>query len=255
MTEKDDMDNRDGLRIALSPEQLDAILSGEPINLMPEEDPEPAGGHTIRKHVGWTEAQLRARLEQEPIRSEVSTFPNLGTAEWALNSVIRANQNQIHAWDRSLARRRLVIQKNVWKIVGRVLLRETGEIYNAKKVTAILVNQEYNGMPYFMLTAHIGLKTAMAESRYPELWQLILGYFNEDSNEWGSDVEEIVRLFRRESIHPVQYSAILEIDKFKADNINLDAAFRNEFGGQFNPNLWGYTTASFLDEVKQLLEK
>jgi hypothetical protein len=72
----------------------------------------------------------------------------------------------------------------------------------------------------------------MIESRYPELWQLILGYFNEDSNEWGEGVEEIIQLYKQESSLEMRRLIISEINKFNADGAgNVDAYFIEEFGG------------------------
>jgi len=96
----------------------------------------------------------------------------------------------------------------------------------------------------------------MIESRYPQLWQLILGYFNEDSDMWGNNVGEIVQRYRQESSAADQNLAMLDIDQFKRDNPNnMDLIFKREFGTQFNPELWGYTVDSFLDELKKLLQE
>ncbi len=48
-----------------------------------------------------------------------------------------------------------------------------------------------------------------------------------------------------------------EIEKFKSENQgNIDAAFRDEFGDRLDFRAWGYaTTASFLDELKRLLQE
>ncbi|MGF6657915.1 hypothetical protein OKW34_008505 [Paraburkholderia youngii] len=49
------------------------------------------GGHTLLKHVGRTEAQLRERLVNEPQRKVVSSFTNRGTAELAISEVMSSN--------------------------------------------------------------------------------------------------------------------------------------------------------------------
>ncbi|MGF6859301.1 contact-dependent growth inhibition system immunity protein [Paraburkholderia sp. CI3] len=49
---------------------------------------------------------------------------------------------------------------------------------------------------------------------------------------------------------------ISDIDSFKADYPEtLDSEFKERFGRQFDPVLWGYTTDSLLDEVKRLLSE
>jgi len=47
------------------------------------------GGHTLAKHVGRTEAQLRERLRLEPKRDVVSSFAGLAQAERAISEVCR----------------------------------------------------------------------------------------------------------------------------------------------------------------------
>ncbi|WP_316251705.1 contact-dependent growth inhibition system immunity protein [Paraburkholderia sp. UCT2] len=36
---------------------------------------------------------------------------------------------------------------------------------------------------------------------------------------------------------------------------DLDSAFERDYGAGIDPNLWGHTTASFLDELKRLLSE
>jgi hypothetical protein len=63
------------------------------------------GGHTILKHVGRTEAQLRERLAREPRREIVSTFYNLSTAEWAISETMQANIIKIKSWTQAPKKR------------------------------------------------------------------------------------------------------------------------------------------------------
>jgi hypothetical protein len=95
----------------------------------------------------------------------------------------------------------------------------------------------------------------MTESAYQNLWQLMAGYFNEDSDLWGGNVQEIVACFKSESNEEFQKAVLDEIIRFENENTGfLDSAFEREFGHQFGPELWGYTTASFLEEVKGILD-
>ena len=214
------------------------------------------GGHTILKHVGRTDDQLRVRLKVESKRDAVSSFTNLRAAEWAISEVMRANSAQIEAWAKASSPNKLFIGKDVGRHVGRVLTRETGRITDARKVTAIIKRETYNGMPYYILTAFIEQYFMIYDTRYQNLAQIIIGYFNEDFDLFGQTVEEIVACYKRDFPLSMQKSAIAEIDKFKNDNSgNFDFALRKEFGNQFNPKLWGYTVDSFLDELKRLLQE
>src|SRR5689334_2318109 len=42
---------------------------------------EAMGGHTLQRHVGRTDAELRARLDREPQISSASTYTDRATAE------------------------------------------------------------------------------------------------------------------------------------------------------------------------------
>ncbi|MGF6956537.1 hypothetical protein QFZ97_002402 [Paraburkholderia youngii] len=53
------------------------------------------GGHTVEKHVGRTEAQLRERLTRESKRQTVSSFTNIESAEWAISEVMRVDALRI----------------------------------------------------------------------------------------------------------------------------------------------------------------
>lgn len=56
-----------------------------------------AGGHTLARHVGQTEADLRRRADAEKKR-EVSTFPDEATAERAVAAVLSRRRGLVNAW-------------------------------------------------------------------------------------------------------------------------------------------------------------
>jgi hypothetical protein len=90
--------------------------------------------------------------------------------------------------------------------------------------------------------------------RYENLYQLICGRFHEDFDLFGNTIEELVLSFTCECTPEEIGATVAEIDQFRSDHArNLDAAFEEAFGRQFDPTLWGHTTASFLDELKRLL--
>jgi hypothetical protein len=116
------------------------------------------GGHTLLKHVGRTEAQLRERLVAEPKRTVVSSFTNKEMAEWAISETMRANAARIRNWIASAgAYSRLDMTHDVGRRVGYGVARDTGELASMSKVKMILLYQTYNGMPYYVLTAYLEL--------------------------------------------------------------------------------------------------
>ncbi len=59
---------------------------------------EAAGGHTLRKHVGRTDAELRERLERERDISAASTWNDRDSAELAIGSAIAEQSAKISRW-------------------------------------------------------------------------------------------------------------------------------------------------------------
>jgi hypothetical protein len=96
----------------------------------------------------------------------------------------------------------------------------------------------------------------MLSDKYPRLYEIFGAYFNEDFDIWGDSIEEIVACYKRDSQRKCHIEMIREIDCFVEEHSgDLDSAFNREYGRDFNPLLWGYTVASFFDELKRLLSE
>jgi toxin YxiD len=59
---------------------------------------ESAGGHTLRKHVGRTDDQLRERLRHERQISAASTWSDRDTAERAVGTALEQDRGRIERW-------------------------------------------------------------------------------------------------------------------------------------------------------------
>lgn len=59
---------------------------------------EARGGHTIARHVGRTDAQLRQRLADEPGIGTASTYATQAIAERTIARTLRANADRVRAW-------------------------------------------------------------------------------------------------------------------------------------------------------------
>ncbi|MBB5412829.1 hypothetical protein HDG34_006807 [Paraburkholderia sp. HC6.4b] len=115
------------------------------------------GGHTILKHVEKDEAWLRERLKREPQKRVVSSFYNLQVAELAISDVMNSNALKIQSWIQSPKNRiPLTLVKKVCGDIGYGVTRKTNELTKMHEVTVILKFQEYNNMPYYIFTAHVG---------------------------------------------------------------------------------------------------
>ncbi len=86
---------------------------------------EKRGGHTLSRHVGLTDADLRERLRRDQRISAASTYTDRLTAEEAVTSAIAANRKRVDAWAlREGSRANLVLDwAGTGKVLGRSLRR------------------------------------------------------------------------------------------------------------------------------------
>lgn len=80
---------------------------------------EKRGGHTLSRHVGLSDAELRERLKRDARISTASTYTDRLTAEEAVTSALLANRKRVDRWaQREGSRANLVVD---WPGNGRVL--------------------------------------------------------------------------------------------------------------------------------------
>ncbi|HEX8031552.1 MAG TPA: RNase A-like domain-containing protein [Vicinamibacterales bacterium] len=69
------------------------------------------GGHTLSRHVGKSDAELRERLRREKQISAASTYTDRATAERVVGSSLASGGDQLKAWQARTGRRpNLVLQ-------------------------------------------------------------------------------------------------------------------------------------------------
>lgn len=115
---------------------------------------EALGGHTLRKHVGRTDAELRERLERERNISAASTWNDRGSAEAAIGAALADQQDRISRW---LSRERhpnlvLDYDGNPAHPFGRTLRRGENEVQPCAHATIVLKWDPPNS--YQVLTAY-----------------------------------------------------------------------------------------------------
>jgi len=114
------------------------------------------GGHTIAKHVGKTEAELRARLVAEPRRQFASTFKSLDCAERVIYRAPRSNKRAIEAWAKTARPfETREFYYTAGDTIGSALLRATDQIYPSRTACVVLKMQPYNGELYYILTTYL----------------------------------------------------------------------------------------------------
>lgn len=114
---------------------------------------EARGGHTIARHVGRTDAQLRVRLARESI-SAASTYADLETAERVVAQALASNERRVQRWlDQRGPRSNLAIRYRARDGLptGRMLRR--GEA-TSEEVTGAVVVLRWRDETWYVLTSY-----------------------------------------------------------------------------------------------------
>lgn len=116
------------------------------------------GGHTIERHVAkstqYLEERFAATAHWKKPPPAISTFDDLAVAENSISKALRAHRTTIEAWARSPQLPRLPLEFDCGQVVGRGILRSTGQMAPLSKIRVVLKMETYNGMPYYVLTAY-----------------------------------------------------------------------------------------------------
>jgi len=115
---------------------------------------EAAGGHTIARHVGRTEAQLRARLAQQLAIPAASSFRNLGEAERFVSAALRANAQAIQSWARSAGPGATRAFNYTGRNIGYGVERATNALRNMDNIVVVIRKAQSGNRIYFVLTAY-----------------------------------------------------------------------------------------------------
>lgn len=117
---------------------------------------EQRGGHTLSRHVGKSDAQLRERLRREHRLSAASTWTDRETAEEVVGAAIRANRERIERWtSREGSRANLVLD---WpgdgrKVIGRSLRRGAKDPVPCTRAVVVL-RWNVDAEIYYVLTSY-----------------------------------------------------------------------------------------------------
>jgi len=114
---------------------------------------EQRGGHTLEKHVGRTDAELRERLERERDISAASTWTDRASAEETVAAALRANQSKIDRWnERGYPRANLALHFDAGHPIGRTMRH--GETSSEPCSAAVVVLKADRNGGFFVLTTY-----------------------------------------------------------------------------------------------------
>jgi hypothetical protein len=112
------------------------------------------GGHTLANHVGKTDNELLARFEQNKRLIMSSTFKNLNVAESVISRAIYYNRANIKSLLGGGNRGgRLTIVYPAGQEIGYGFSRGSTQRISMRSVRIVIELKEYNGKPYYILTA------------------------------------------------------------------------------------------------------
>lgn len=116
---------------------------------------ERAGGHTLARHVGKTEADLRERLSEQADISAASTFYNRDIAETVIAAALAAHQRKIDNWLKNSGDSRMPpLEYRYTERVGISLRRGSSSIQHVSSIRIILQRDREMPLGYLIITAY-----------------------------------------------------------------------------------------------------
>jgi hypothetical protein len=134
-----------------SAEPADAIPGG---SLLVHEG--PPGGHTLERHVGKSLEDLRRRADREGKR-EVSTFPDLETANRAVAEALYSSRAAIVAWLAGAPSDQRPFERTLRSPVGTVYRANAGRGVPGRTVVVVLRPSSRFAEGFSIVTAYVGL--------------------------------------------------------------------------------------------------
>ena len=114
---------------------------------------EARGGHTLDRHVGRTDEELRERLRRERNISAASTWTDRETAEITVAQALRAERGRIESWmRRGFPRANLALHYDAGRTIGRSLRH--GEEQTVDCTSAVIVLRADGPDSFYVLTTY-----------------------------------------------------------------------------------------------------
>jgi hypothetical protein len=127
-----------------------ASRAGERYDLERDEE---LGGHTLRKHVGRSDAELEERLRRERNISAASTWTDREAAEETVGEALQAEHGRIESWmRRGYPRANLALHYDAGRVIGRSLRRGDAQVVNCS--SAVIVLRADGPESFFVLTTY-----------------------------------------------------------------------------------------------------
>jgi hypothetical protein len=114
---------------------------------------EQRGGHTLDKHVGRTDEELRERLDRERDISAASTWTDRAAAEETVAAALRENQGKVDRWnERGFPRANLALHFDAGRPIGRTMHHNKSSSEPCSGAVVVLKADRDGG--FFVLTTY-----------------------------------------------------------------------------------------------------
>ena len=131
-----------------------ALEAGNHYNLARDE---ARGGHTLERHVGKSDSELRQRLANESLSTD-STYTDRATAEMTVAAAVRENSVKISRWlHRPGGHSNLVLDYDSNSPIGKSMRRDDAQSFPCSHAVAVL--KWLSPDEYYVLTS------------YPDCWR------------------------------------------------------------------------------------
>lgn len=112
------------------------------------------GGHTLARHVGKTDDELRERLRREPDISSASSYTDRVTAEAVVGAALSSGGRSFDAWlNRSGRRPNFVLRFAAGRPIGRSVRRRRGEPASCEDAL-VVVRWDDRRRRFYVLTSY-----------------------------------------------------------------------------------------------------
>ena len=115
---------------------------------------EAMGGHTLARHVGKSDAELRERLRREPQISSASTYTDRATAEAIVGAALSSAGRSFDAWRNRTGRRpNFVLHFAAHHVIGRSVGRGHIEATPCEDAL-VVIRWDDRRQQYYVLTSY-----------------------------------------------------------------------------------------------------
>ncbi|KEK21777.1 RNase A-like domain-containing lipoprotein [Bacillus gaemokensis] len=113
-------------------------------NILDEMEGPPKNGHTIERHVGKTEEQLKERLRTDKV-SAASTYYDKETATKAVKDSLKQHEKEIEKWLQNSKENRLVLNTKHSFPVGKTVLKKNMSVKDKLVNTVTVLARDKSG--------------------------------------------------------------------------------------------------------------